>query len=247
MSFWGATVITNMVTAIPIAGKYVVQWLWGGYTVSNPTLNRFFSIHFVLPFIIAGLSLIHLALLHKEGSNNPIGSDTGVDDIPFYPYFVSKDIFALSCFLVFFATFVFYFPNTLNHPDNYIPADPLETPAHVVPEWYFLPYYAILRSIPHKAGGIIAMGGAILVLLAIPFINTSDIRNTTFILFFMFCFWLFLADFIILTWVGQKPVRDSFILLGQIATLYYFVFFLFLIPIVGIIESKLVHYKSELY
>ena len=138
MSFWGATVITNMVTAIPIAGKYVVQWLWGGYTVSNPTLNRFFSIHFVLPFIIAGLSLIHLALLHKEGSNNPIGSDTGVDDIPFYPYFVSKDIFALSCFLVFFATFVFYFPNTLNHPDNYIPANPMSTPAHIVPEWYFI-------------------------------------------------------------------------------------------------------------
>jgi quinol-cytochrome oxidoreductase complex cytochrome b subunit len=148
MSFWGATVITNMVTAIPIAGKHIVQWLWGGYTVSNPTLNRFFSLHYLLPFVIAGLTLIHLALLHKEGSNNPIGSDTGVDDIPFYPYFVAKDIFALSCFLVFFALFVFYFPNTLNHPDNYIPADPLETPAHVVPEWYFLPYYAILRSIP---------------------------------------------------------------------------------------------------
>jgi len=158
VSFWGATVITSMVTAIPIAGQPIVQWLWGGYTVGNPTLNRFFSIHFVLPFVIAGLTLVHLALLHKEGSNSPLGSDTGIDDIPFYPYYVSKDVFAFSCFLVFFATFVFYFPNVLNHPDNYIPADPLQTPAHVVPEWYFLPYYAILRSIPHKVGGIIAMG-----------------------------------------------------------------------------------------
>jgi quinol-cytochrome oxidoreductase complex cytochrome b subunit len=148
MSFWGATVITNMVTAIPVAGTPIVQWLWGGYTVANPTLNRFYSIHFVLPFLIAGVSLIHLALLHKVGSNNPIGSDTGVDDVPFYPYFFSKDLFALSCFLFFFSIFIFYFPNVLNHPDNCIPADPLQTPAHVVPEWYFLPFYAILRSIP---------------------------------------------------------------------------------------------------
>ncbi len=244
MSFWGATVITNMVTAIPIAGKYIVQWLWGGYTVSNPTLNRFFSIHFVLPFIIAGLSLIHLALLHKEGSNNPLGSDAGIDDIPFYPYFVSKDIFALSTFLVFFSIFVFYFPNVLNHPDNYIEADPLETPAHVVPEWYFLPFYAILRSIPHKAGGIVAMGGAILVLLLIPFINTSEVRNTSFRPIFKVCFWIFIADFVILTWVGQKPVRDNFIFLGQIATWYYFIFFLILIPIIGKVESALIHYKD---
>jgi quinol-cytochrome oxidoreductase complex cytochrome b subunit len=245
MSFWGATVITSMVTAIPIAGQPIVQWLWGGYTVGNPTLNRFFSIHFVLPFVIAGLTLIHLALLHKEGSNNPIGSDTGIDDVPFYPYFVSKDVFAFACFLVFFATFVFYFPNTLNHPDNYIPADPLQTPAHVVPEWYFLPYYAILRSIPHKVGGIIAMGGSILILLLIPFINTSDVRNTTYRPLFKIFFWLFIADFVILTWIGQKPVKDTFILVGQIATVYYFAFFLILIPLIGTIESKLVHYKSE--
>jgi len=244
MSFWGATVITNMVTAIPIAGKQIVQWLWGGYKVSNPTLNRFFSIHFVLPFVIAGLSFIHLAFLHKEGSNNPIGSDLGIDNIVFYPYFLSKDIFAFSCFLIFFTSFIFYFPNILNHFDNYIPANPLETPAHVVPEWYFLPYYAILRSIPHKTGGIIAMVGSILVLLFIPFINMSEIRNTSYRPIFKFCFWLFIADFIILTWVGQKPVRDNFILLGQLATFYYFIFFLFLIPIIGTIESKLVHYKK---
>lgn len=243
MSFWGATVITNMVTAIPVAGKHIVQWLWGGYTVSNPTLNRFFSIHFVLPFIIAGLTLIHLALLHKEGSNNPVGFDSGTDDIVFYPYFLAKDVFAFSCFLIFFTTFIFYFPNILNHFDNYILANPLETPAHVVPEWYFLPYYAVLRSIPHKTGGIIAMVGAILVLLAIPFTNTSELRNTTYRPIFKICFWLFIGDFFILTWVGQKPVRDNFIFLGQLATFYYFLFFLFLIPLIGKIESKLVHLK----
>lgn len=243
MSFWGATVITSMVTAIPIAGKAIVQWLWGGYTVNNPTLHRFFSIHFVLPFLIAGLSLIHLALLHKDGSSSPIGSDTGVDDLPFYPYFVVKDVFAFFSFMVFFAAFVFYFPNTLNHPDNYIPADPLHTPAHVVPEWYFLPFYAILRSIPHKAGGIIAMVGAILVLFLIPFTYHSDIRNTTYRPLFKICFWLFISDFIILTWVGQKPVRDTYIFVGQVSTVYYFVFFLVLIPFVGKIESALVNYK----
>ena len=245
MSFWGATVITSMVTAIPVAGQPIVQWLWGGYTVGNPTLNRFFSIHFVLPFVIAGLTLIHLILLHKEGSNSPLGSDTGIDDVPFYPYYFSKDVFALFCFFTFFGTFVFYFPNVLNHPDNYIPADPLQTPAHVVPEWYFLPYYAILRSIPHKAGGIIAMIGAILVLLLIPFSNTSDIRNTTYRPIFKIFFWLFIVDFIILTWVGQKPVRDTFILVGQIATLYYFAFFIILIPVIGKIESFLISYNTK--
>lgn len=245
MSFWGATVITNMVTAIPLGGKTIVQWLWGGYTINNPTLHRFFSLHFFLPFLIAGLSLIHLALLHKEGSSSPIGSDTGVDDLPFYPYFVSKDVFAFFSFLVFFATFVFYFPNTLNHPDNYIPADPMHTPAHVVPEWYFLSFYAILRSIPHKAGGILAMLGAILVLFLIPFIYNSDVRNTTYRPLFKICFWLFVSDFIILTWLGQKPVRDTFIYAGQIATAYYFLFFFFLIPFVGKIEKALVRYKSD--
>jgi ubiquinol-cytochrome c reductase cytochrome b/c1 subunit len=177
-----------MVTAIPVAGQYVVQWLWGGYTVSNPTLNRFFSIHFVLPFIIAGLTILHLALLHNTGSNNPVGFDSSIDNITFYPYFVSKDIFAFCCFLIFFTMFIFYFPNILNHFDNYIKANPLETPAHVVPEWYFLPYYAILRSIPHKTGGIIAMVGSILVLLVIPFINTSELRNTTHRPIFKICF-----------------------------------------------------------
>jgi quinol-cytochrome oxidoreductase complex cytochrome b subunit len=225
MSFWGATVITSMVTALPVGGKSVVQWLWGGYTVNNPTLHRFFSLHFFLPFLIAGISLIHLALLHKEGSSSPLASDTGVDDLPFYPYFVSKDVFAFFTFLVFFGIFVFYFPNTLNHPDNYLPADPYHTPAHVVPEWYFLPFYAILRSIPHKGGGILAMLGSIFVLFLPPFIYSSDIRSTTYRPIFRLCFWLFISDFIILTWVGQKPTRDAYIFAGQVATAYYFIFF----------------------
>lgn len=245
MSFWGATVITSMVTAIPVAGQPLVQWLWGGYTVGNPTLNRFFSLHFFLPFIIAGVSLIHLALLHKVGSNSPLGSDSGVDDLPFYPYFAVKDAFAFFCFMLFFAVFVFYFPNVLNHPDNYIPADPLQTPAHVVPEWYFLPFYAILRSIPHKAGGILAMIGSILILFLIPFINTSPIRNTTYRPIFKFCFWFFISDFIILTWVGQKPVKNTFIFVGQVATFYYFVFFLILVPVVGKIETALVNHNAK--
>jgi ubiquinol-cytochrome c reductase cytochrome b subunit len=245
MSFWGATVITSMVTAIPVAGQPIVEWLWGGYTVDNPTLNRFFSIHFMLPFLTVGLVLIHLALLHKYGSNNIIGSDNEIDNITFYPYYVSKDIFAFSYFLIFFSIFVFYFPNFLNHPDNYIPADPLQTPAHVVPEWYFLPYYAILRSIPHKVGGIVAMGGSILVLLLIPYIVNSDLRSSTYRPIFRICFWLFLIDFIILAWVGQKPVKDTFILIGQVASLYYFIFFLVLVPVVGKIESMLAHHKID--
>jgi len=244
MSFWGATVITSMVTVIPVVGKAIVEWLWGGFTIKNPTLNRFFVIHFLLPFLIAGFTLIHLALLHKVGSNSPIGSDTGIDDVPFYPYYASKDLFAFACFLLFFSFFVFYFPNVLNHPDNCIPADPFETPKHVVPEWYFLAYYAILRCIPHKAGGILAMFGSIAVLFLIPFINTSEIRNTTYRPIFKIFFWLFIVDFVILVCTGQKPVTDVYMYVAQIATVYYFVFFLVLIPLVGKIEAALARYNS---
>lgn len=243
MSFWGATVITSMVTVIPVAGPYISEWLWGGYVVSNPTLNRFFSFHFLLPFLIAGLTLVHLALLHKAGSNNPIGFETGIDNISFYPYFASKDLFAFSCFLVFFGTFVFYFPNFLNHPDNYIPADPYKTPAHVTPEWYFLPFYAILRSIPHKAGGIIAMGGAILILLFLPFIHFSEIRSTTYRLIFKFFFWFFVVDCLLLTWIGSQPIENLYITCGQFATFFYFLFFLILIPLAGYTESILIQTK----
>ena len=243
MSFWGATVITNMVTAIPFGGQTIVEWLWGGFTVNAPTLRRFYSVHFLLPFIIAGLTIVHLALLHKVGSSSPIGSDTGVDDIPFYPYYFAKDLFAFTCFILFFGVFVFFFPNFLNHPDNCIPADPMETPKHLVPEWYFLPFYAILRSIPHKAAGIVAMGGSILIMLVIPYTYTGYIRNTTYRPLFKIFYWLLVADFLTLMWVGQAPITDPFILLGQLASVYYFSFFIILIPLIGIIENKLVSYK----
>lgn len=166
-----------------------------------------------------------------------------MDDVPFYPYFVYKDLEALCWYLLVFTILVHYFPNALNHPDNYIPADPYETPPHVVPEWYFLPYYAILRSIPHKSAGIIAMGGSILVLLVLPFVNTSEIRNTTYRPIFKVFFWLFMTDFFLLSWVGQKPMKNSYILLGQVATVYYFVFFLILVPVIGKVESFLAHHK----
>jgi ubiquinol-cytochrome c reductase cytochrome b subunit len=242
MSFWGATVITSMVTVLP-GGQTIVEWLWGGYTVNAPTLRRFYTVHFLLPFIIAGVTIIHLALLHKVGSTSPIGSDTGVDDIPFYPYYFAKDLFAFTCFLFVFGFIVFYYPNFLNHPDNYIPADPMETPKHLVPEWYFLPFYAILRSIPHKAGGISAMLGSILVLFLIPFTYTGYIRNTTYRPLFKVFYWLLVADFLTLLWVGQAPIKDPFIELGQLASIYYFSFFTFIIPVVGIIETKLATYN----
>lgn len=242
MSFWGATVITSMVTILP-GGQSIVEWLWGGYTIKDPTLRRFYTLHFLLPFLIAGVTVLHLSLLHQVGSTSPIGSDTGIDDIPFYPYFVLKDLFAFTVYLLVFATFVFYFPNFLNHPDNCIPADPFETPKHVVPEWYFLPFYAMLRSIPHKTGGILCMFGSILVLLLIPFINTSIVRNTTYRPIFKIFFWMFIADFVILTWIGQKPVKDELLETGRLATVGYFVFFLVLLPVSGKIEHYLAMFK----
>jgi ubiquinol-cytochrome c reductase cytochrome b subunit len=177
MSFWGATVITNLFSAIPVAGPSIVEWLWGGFSVDNATLNRFFSLHFLMPFVIAGMVIAHIALLHRDGSNNPLGIDSSMDKIAFYPYYYVKDLFSVVVFVVFFSLFLFYYPNLLGHPDNYIPADPMSTPAHIVPEWYFLPFYAILRSIPDKLGGVAAMGGAIVILLFLPFINTSEVRS----------------------------------------------------------------------
>lgn len=243
MSFWGATVISSLFTAIPTIGQAIVEWLWGGYTVDNPTLNRFYSLHFFLPFVIAGLTLLHLALLHKDGSNNPLGVEVNGDKISFYPYFFVKDLYAFFCFLLLFLVFIFYFPNFLGHPDNYIPADCLHTPAHIVPEWYFLPFYAILRSIPNKLGGVSAMVGSLLILFLIPFTNTSKTRSTTFRPIFKIFYWLIVADFIILTWVGQKPVKDTFIFIGQVATIFYFLFFVILVPVIGNIETKLINYK----
>jgi len=244
MSFWGATVISSMITVVPYVGKSILEWIWGGYTVNNATLTRFYSLHYVLPFVIAAVSLIHLTLLHKNGSNNPVGSDANVDNISFYPYFFAKDLFAFFVFLFIFAIFVLTFPNTLNHPDNYIQADPMETPAHVVPEWYFLPFYAILRSIPHKAGGIIAMGGSIFVLFLIPFTNSSRIRNTSYRPIFKICYWILVFCWAILMWIGQCPVEDLFAYVGQVATLYYYTFFIICIPMVGKLELALSSFKN---
>jgi quinol-cytochrome oxidoreductase complex cytochrome b subunit len=246
MSFWGATVITSLFTAIPFIGNVIVDWLWGGFTVGNATLNRFFSLHFFLPFALAGLSIVHLALLHKDGSSNPLGVDSHVDKISFYPYFFVKDLFAFFYFLFFFCIFIFYFPNALGHPDNYIPADPMQTPPHIVPEWYFLPYYAILRSIPDKLGGVLAMFSSLIVLFLMPFLNTSDIKSTNFRPLFKIFYWLTVTNFLLLGWLGQKPVTDIYIIAGQFATAFYFLFFLFLIPILGILESILANFKSSI-
>lgn len=244
MSFWGATVITNLFSAIPLVGKSIVEWLWGGFSVGNATLNRFFSLHYLLPFIIAGLVLLHLALLHKDGSNNPLGINTNVDYISFYPYYYVKDLFAFFIFALIFAILVFFYPNLLGHPDNYIPANPLVTPAHIVPEWYFLPFYAILRSIPDKLGGVVAMISAILVLLLLPILNTSEIRSGRFRPLYAFFYWFLVSDFLILGWIGQKPVETPYVEIGMGATVFYFVFILILVPLIGIIEKRLVRHKE---
>lgn len=244
MSFWGATVITNLFSAIPLVGKSIVEWLWGGFSVGNATLNRFFSLHYLLPFIIAALVLLHLALLHKDGSNNPLGINTNVEYVPFYPYYYVKDLFAFFIFALVFAILVFFYPNLLGHPDNYIPANPLVTPAHIVPEWYFLPFYAILRSIPDKLGGVVAMISAILVLLLLPVLNTSEIRSGRFRPLYAFFYWFLVSDFLILGWIGQKPVETPYVEIGMGATVFYFAFILILVPLIGIIEKRLVRHQE---
>ena len=243
MSFWGATVITNLVSAIPVAGPSIVEWLWGGFSVDNATLNRFFSIHYLLPFAITGLVIVHIALLHNDGSNNPLGIDSSTDKIPFYPYCYVKDLFNALLFIVFFSVFLFFYPNLLGHPDNYIPANPMVTPAHIVPEWYFLPFYAILRSIPDKLGGVIAMFGAIVVLFLIPFINQSEVRSSTFRPIYRKLFWFLFADFLILGWIGQKVVESPYVEVGQLATVLYFLFFCVLLPGLGVLESAMIKHK----
>lgn len=244
MSFWGATVITNLFSAIPLIGKDIVDWLWGGFAVDNPTLNRFFSLHFTFPFIIVGAVLLHLILLHEVGSNNPLGITLKTENIPFYPYFYTKDLFGLMILFLVFFIFVFYYPNTLGHPDNYIEANPMKTPLHIVPEWYFLPFYAILRSIPNKIGGVIAMFGSLIILLTIPFTNSSEIRSTAFRPVFKVCYWLLVITFLLLGWVGQCPVEYPYTEIGIISMIYYFLFFIIIIPFLGKIETYLVRYKT---
>jgi ubiquinol-cytochrome c reductase cytochrome b subunit len=242
MSFWGATVITNLFSAIPVIGKTVVEWLWGGFSVNNATLNRFLSLHYLMPFLIAGLTLIHLSFLHTEGSNNPLGINFNIETISFYPYFYVKDLFSFLVLILFLSFFLFFSPNALGHPDNYIVANSLVTPPHIVPEWYFLPFYAVLRSIPNKLGGVVAMVCAILVLILLPYINISKIRSPKFRPLFSFVYWFLVFDFLLLGWVGQKPVEDPYILIGLLATLLYFGIILIGFPLIGFIENRTVKY-----
>nr|UAD89500.1 apocytochrome b [Gracilaria changii] len=243
MSLWGATVITNLVSAVPLVGDSIVTWLWGGFSVDNATLNRFFSLHYLLPFIIAAASLIHLAVLHQDGSGNPLGIDSSVDKVSMFPYFIYKDLLGLLVFIVFFSLFIYFSPNVLGHPDNYIEANPMVTPAHIVPEWYFLPFYAILRSIPHKLGGVIAMISAILVLALLPWIHSTEIRSSRFRPVYRFLYWIMLGCCMILGWIGGMPVEEPFVLIGQVASIYYFTHFLIILPLLGKVEKFLLDFK----
>ena len=239
LSFWVATVITNLFSAIPLVGESIVTWLWGGFSVDNPTLNRFFSLHFVLPFVIVGVVILHLVALHRFGSNNPIGIDVKgkQDTIPFHPYYTIKDLFGLSVFATIFAAAVFFFPNFMGHPDNYIPANPMVTPAHIVPEWYFLPFYAILRAIPDKLGGVLFMFGAIMVLFVLPWLDKSSVRSSQFRPLYKLFFWFLVIDCIALGYLGAMPAEGIYVVLSRLATAYYFFHFLIILPLLPKIES----------
>ena len=241
MSFWAATVITNFFTAFPIIGDKIVTLLWGGFSVDNATLNRFFSLHYLLPFLIAGVVVVHMAAVHNDGSNNPLGISSHADKISFFPYFFIKDTLGLVGGLIFFSFFVYYSPNSLGHSDNYIPANPMSTPEHIVPEWYFLFAYAILRSIPNKLMGVLALFASLLVLLLLPLINTSAVRSSLYRPLYQKFFWFLVADFFLLSYLGQAPAESPYIEVGQFATIYYFGFFILLVPILGRLEKNLVY------
>ena len=239
MSYWAATVITNLFSAIPVVGDKIVTLLWGGFTVGNPTLNRFYSLHYLLPFVIIAVVGLHLLALHQHGSNNPLGIDHRgpQDTIPFHPYYTIKDMFGLSVFLLFFSIFIFYIPNMLSSADNYIPANPMVTPNHIVPEWYLLPYYAILRSVPNKLFGVILSFGSILLLFLVPWLDTSRVRSARFRPIYRVVYWLLPIDVIALGWVGANPPAGAVVTVGQIATFYYFFHFLVLLPLIGKLET----------
>ena len=236
MSFWAATVITNLASAVPYIGDYIVYWLWGGFSVGGPTLNRFFSFHYLMPFILTALIIGHILILHEVRSNNPIGINSP-DYVQFTPYYTVKDLFGGVIFWLFFSAFLYYSPNYLGHTDNYIKADPMVTPAHIVPEWYFLPFYAILRSVPNKLGGVILLLLSIIVLLGLPFYVKGKTRSAAFRSIYKVMFWVFFADCLILGWIGGKSIEPPFYLIGQLATVFYFVYLLIIIPMIVYLEN----------
>ena len=254
MSFWGATVITNLFSAIPVVGESIVNWLWGGYSVDNPTLNRFFVLHFLMPFVIVGIVLLHLVALHQTGSNNPSGvpMKSKKDAISFHPYFTVKDLVGFVAFFLVFGYFLFFYPNALGHPDNYIPANPMVTPPHIVPEWYFLPFYAILRAVPDKLGGVLMMFGAILLLFFLPYLDKSPVRSGAYRPLFKKFFYLFIINFFLLGWLGKSPAEGWYILASRLSTLYYYAYFLLVLPLLPKFEKTLPlpqsidhHYKQN--
>lgn len=241
MSFWGATVITNLFSAFPVIGEGIVTWLWGGFSVGNPTLNRFFSLHYLLPFVIFGVVFLHVAALHVTGSNNPLGIDPKgpQDTVPFHPYYTVKDSVGLVVYFIVFAILVFFFPNYLGHPDNYIPANPLVTPPHIVPEWYFLPYYAILRAVPDKLGGVVMMFSSILVWFVVPWLDTSPVRSMRFRPIAKWFLFLWTIAFLVLMYCGAKPPEGVYVVIARAATIYYFAYFLVILPLLGRLERPL--------
>ena len=242
MSFWAATVITNLFSAFPFVGESITNWLWGGFAVDNPTLTRFYALHYLLPFLIFGLVILHIWALHVPGNNNPIGIELkkpSKDTVPFHPYIVIKDLFALLLFLIVFAFFVFYAPNILGHADNYIEANPMVTPNHIVPEWYLLPFYAILRSVPDKLFGVIAMFASIFVLVILPWLDTSKVKSAIFRPIYKQFYWILVIDVLVLGYMGAMPAEGTYLLIARVATTYYFVHFLIILPILGKKEKTL--------
>nr|YP_003406754.1 cytochrome b [Larimichthys polyactis]YP_003734471.1 cytochrome b [Collichthys niveatus]AAY56139.1 cytochrome b [Larimichthys polyactis]ACL93174.1 cytochrome b [Larimichthys polyactis]ACN52312.1 cytochrome b [Larimichthys polyactis]ACN52313.1 cytochrome b [Larimichthys polyactis]ACN52314.1 cytochrome b [Larimichthys polyactis] len=243
MSFWGATVITNLLSAVPYVGNTLVQWIWGGFSVDNATLTRFFAFHFLLPFIVAAATFLHLLFLHETGSNNPLGLNSDADKIPFHPYFTYKDLLGFAILIICLTALALFAPNLLGDPDNFTPANPLVTPPHIKPEWYFLFAYAILRSIPNKLGGVLALLASILVLMVVPILHTSKQRGLTFRPITQILFWTLIADVLILTWIGGMPVEHPFIIIGQVASLLYFALFLVFLPLAGWLENKILEWN----